>query len=279
MPRVQRLDAELVRRGLARSREQAVELIAAGRVAGARRRRHQGRRPASTPTRRSVVRADDDRSRTTPRAAGTSWPARWPRSRTSASPAGAASTRARRPAGSPTSCCAPGRARSSPSTSVTASWPGRCAPTSGCDVHDRTNVRALTPGDDRRPGRADRRRPVLHLAAPRAARAGRLHAPRRRPAADGQAAVRGRPGAARQRRGGARPRRCAPRRSCAVAAAAAELGWPAAAWSAARCRGRRATWNSSCGCGDAGRVALPGEAEIRASWRGTSGRAGERRTP
>ena len=31
-PRVQRLDAELVRRGLARSREQAVELITAGRV-------------------------------------------------------------------------------------------------------------------------------------------------------------------------------------------------------------------------------------------------------
>src|SRR5689334_9761898 len=37
MPRLRRLDAELVRRGLARSREQAGELVAAGRVSVAGR--------------------------------------------------------------------------------------------------------------------------------------------------------------------------------------------------------------------------------------------------
>ena len=36
-------------------------------------------------------------------------------------------------------------ARSSPSTSATASWRGRCAPTTACTVMERTNVRALTP--------------------------------------------------------------------------------------------------------------------------------------
>ncbi len=35
--------------------------------------------------------------------------------------------------------------RWSRSTSATASWPGRCSRTSGCVVHDRTNVRELTP--------------------------------------------------------------------------------------------------------------------------------------
>ena len=39
--RLSRLDAELVRRGLARSREHAADLIAAGPGRGARRRRHQ----------------------------------------------------------------------------------------------------------------------------------------------------------------------------------------------------------------------------------------------
>ena len=78
-------------------------------------------------------------------------------------------------------------------------------------AHRRAGARArphqrprADPRADRRPGRARRRRPVLHLAAPGAAGAGRLHRARRRPAADGQAAVRGRPGAAR--RGGRGPR-------------------------------------------------------------------------
>ena len=77
---------------------------------------------------------------------------------------------------------------------------------------ERTNVRTLTPDAARRSGRADRRRPFFHLAAAGAARAGRLHRGRRRPRADGQAAVRGRQGAGRLRRGRPGSRCCAPRR-------------------------------------------------------------------
>ena len=55
-----------------------------------------------------------------------------------------ASTRAPAPAASPTSCSVEGRRRWSRSTSATASWPGRCAATTGSSSHDRTNVRDLT---------------------------------------------------------------------------------------------------------------------------------------
>ena len=48
-----RLDAELVRRGLARSREQAAELVAAGRVTVAGAGRDQARHPGDAGTRRS----------------------------------------------------------------------------------------------------------------------------------------------------------------------------------------------------------------------------------
>ena len=80
--RVHRLDAELVRRGLARSREHAVALIAAGRVEvrGVVARKPATGVDADTPVR---VRARRRPTRATPRAAGTSWPARWPRSRRS----------------------------------------------------------------------------------------------------------------------------------------------------------------------------------------------------
>ena len=44
-------------------------------------------------------------------------------------PASSAVTPARRPAALPTACCSRGPARSSPSTSATASWRGRSAPT------------------------------------------------------------------------------------------------------------------------------------------------------
>ena len=76
---------------------------------------------------------------------------------------------------------------------------------------ERTNVRDADPGGDRRPGRADRRRPVVHLAAPGAARAGRLHRARRRPAADGQAAVRGRARSGSAPAAWSATRRCGPR--------------------------------------------------------------------
>ena len=170
-----------------------------------------------------------------------------------ASPGGAAWTRARRPAGSPTCCCAPARPRWSPSTSATASWPGRCAPIRGCAVLERTNVRTLTPEAIGGPVDADRGRPVVHLAAAGAAGAGRLHRRRRRPGADGQAAVRGGQGAGRRRRRGARSG--AARRGGAGRGRGRGRGsaWAWPGWRPARCPGRAATSSSSCGCAGARR--------------------------
>jgi 23S rRNA (cytidine1920-2'-O)/16S rRNA (cytidine1409-2'-O)-methyltransferase len=79
-------------------------------------------------------------------------------------------------------------------------------------VLDRTNVRAPGRRAGRRAGRADRGRPLVHLAAPGPARPGPPDPGRRRPGAAGQAPVRGRPGGGGPRRGGARPRRPGGRR-------------------------------------------------------------------
>ena len=79
MSRRLRLDAELVRRGLARSREQAAELIAAGRVEVGGSAGGQGRHPGGR-GRGDHRPAGGDRAGATCRAAGTSWPARSPRS-------------------------------------------------------------------------------------------------------------------------------------------------------------------------------------------------------
>ena len=92
-------------------------------------------------------------------------------------------------------------------------------------VHERTNVRTLTPEAIDGPVDlvvADLSFISLRLVLPAltaCARAGR------RPAADGQAAVRGRPRAARRRGSGPRPRAPGRRRSCEVGRAAASLGW------------------------------------------------------
>ena len=91
-------------------------------------------------------------------------------------------------------------------------------------VLDRTNVRDLTPEAIGGPVDlvvADLSFISLRLVLPAlAACADR----RRRPAADGQAAVRGRPGPARARAASSATPRCAPRRCVDVAAAAAERG-------------------------------------------------------
>ena len=102
-------------------------------------------------------------------------------------------------------------------------WP-RAHDDRGSTVHSGTNVRGLTRRRPRRPGRPRRRRPVVHLAHPGARRPRRAAAPRRRPRRAGQAAVRGRPRAARTRRGGRATRATAPAPSREVAAAARERG-------------------------------------------------------
>ena len=129
MPRRLRLDAELVRRGLARSREHAAELIARRAGHRGRRRRHQagdrrdapsrrggGRRPA-TPGLRVARRPQAGRRPGVVRAAAASSVDGAPRARR-----GRLDRRLHRRA-----AAARARARSSRSTSATASWPGRCA--------------------------------------------------------------------------------------------------------------------------------------------------------
>ena len=117
-------------------------------------------------------------------------------------------------------------------------------------------VRRPRPAERPRPDRRGDRRPrsTWWSATCRSSRCASCSTPllgdrgRRRPGADGEAAVRGRQGAGRQGRRGARPgparrgghpRRCGPPRQ----------GWGAGWWPPARCPDRRATWSSSCGSG------------------------------
>ena len=103
---------------------------------------------------------------------------------------------------------------------------------------------------DRRPGRPRRRRPVLHLAAPRAARAHRLRRARTPtccPMVKPQFEV----GRERLGAGGVvrDPEHRVPTPSCDVAAGRRRrsAGGPPGWWPA-RCPARPATWSSSSGC-------------------------------
>ena len=164
------------------------------------------------------------------------------------SPAAAAWTPARRPAASPMCCSGAAPARWWPSTSVTGSWSGGCRPTSGSRLHDRTNVRTLTPEAIGGPAElivADLSFISLNLVLPALTACAGTG---RRPAADGQTAVRGRPGAARRRRCGARSR---PSRGCGGRRWFGRLvywggAWPV--WSPPRYPDRAAMWSSSCTC-------------------------------
>ena len=141
MTRRARVDAELVRRGLARSRQQAAELIGAGRVS-------IDGMPAVKPATAVAVTANltvegtgektwVSRGATNSSAHSTPSVSRWP--------AAAAWTPAPPPEASPKYCWTAALPRSSPSTSATDSLPGHCAPMIGCGSSNGPNVRDLTP--------------------------------------------------------------------------------------------------------------------------------------
>ncbi len=142
MARRARVDAELVRRGLARSRQQAAELIGAGRVsidgmpaakpatADRGQRRAHGRKHRRT--RLGLARCPQ-----TDRCAGRF------RIRRRRPPVPGRRSLDRRVHRGPARSRR--RARSSPSTSDTASWRGRCATIRASPCVERTNVRDLTP--------------------------------------------------------------------------------------------------------------------------------------
>src|SRR3954465_724888 len=210
MPRRSRLDAELVRRGLARSREHAVALIADGRVAVSGR---AATKPATgveagTPV---VVRTDPD----TP-----SWVSRGAHKLLGALEAFPVAVEGRRAldAGASTGGFTEALLSRGAVEVVAAdvgcgelAWSRRTD--ERVRVLERTNVRSLTPEQIGGPVDlvvADLSFISLRLGlAVRPPRPPPLPPPRPRPAADGKAAVRGRPRTARSRRG--RPRPGAPR--------------------------------------------------------------------
>ena len=181
-----RLDAELVRRGLARSREHAAELVTAGRVVVA------GQSAGKTATQ---VTADDPiavqdagPARSTRPGAGANSQARWPPSpdcpwRATLRGRGRVH---RRLHGGPAGA---GAARSSPWTSAMGS---SCA-VARRPGHERTGPPCgPDPAQAAPPPTLVTARPVVHLAQPRAAALIRGAAPDARPRAAREAAVRGR---------------------------------------------------------------------------------------
>ncbi len=279
-PRRLRLDAELVRRGLARSREHASELVAAGRVkvAGA-----IATKPATGVTTdvALLVVDDPDRPDYVSRAAGTSSPERW---RRSSRPGLGVTGRRCLDAGASTGGFTDVLLRAGAAEVVAVdvgygqlAWSaaaGRAGPRARPHEHPGADARA-----DRRSGRPRRRGPVVHLPGPGARGAARCHPRGRRPGADGEAPVRGRQGPGRQGGRGPRPRPAGRggrrgRRGREPLAAGVPGGHdqPAA-------RARPATWSTSCGCGTG--AATIGPDEIGAEVRRTAnlGSPGERVVP
>ena len=239
-----RVDAELVRRGLARSRQQAAELIGAGRV------RIDGL-PAVKPATAVAVTAAltvGRRRRTHAgcRGARTSSSVRWTPSG-SPSTAAAAWTPARRPVGSPKCCwiAAPEVVAVDVGYGQLA-WSLRSRSAGARRrAHQRRDADAR---GHRRAGRPGGRRPVVHLADHRVAGAGCVRVARRGYRSHGEAAVRGREGPGGRRRGGSRSRVARRCRCCASRGAPRSWTGTPSASRPARCRARRATSNTSCGC-------------------------------
>ena len=142
MSRRARLDAELVRRGLARSREHAADLVAAGHVTVPGRATVK---PATQVDAGEAIQVAEDEgasyvSRGGHKLAG-ALDAFGPRGLLVA---GRRCLDAGASTGGFTECCCAGRsARRRRRRRATASSPGRCRPTSGSTVRDRTNVRDL----------------------------------------------------------------------------------------------------------------------------------------
>ena len=202
-----RLDALLVARGLAASRERARALILAGqvRVDGARRRRRPARR--STPD-ADVTLIEPGSSLRRPRRRQARARARRVRHRRR--PAGSPSTSARRRAASPTCCCAAARARVVALDVGHGQLDWQAAHRSARRRLERVNARTLTPEQLPEDARAFElatmdvsfisARQILPALVPLLAAGRRSRGPR-------QTAVRGGPRRSRQGRTGARSRR------------------------------------------------------------------------
>ena len=193
-----RLDAELVRRGLARSREQAAELIAAGRVAVGGQ---VASKPATQVARDTAVTVADDAD------AGPQYVSRGGHKLAGALAAFAGLEVAGKrclDAGASTGGFTDVLLRAGAAHVVAADVGyGQLAWSLRTDervtVLDRVNVRIARPGPGRAAARGRGGRPVVHLAVQGAARARRVRRPRRRLRADGEAAVRGGQGPGRRR--------------------------------------------------------------------------------
>ncbi len=192
-------------------------------------------------------------ARSTRRAAATSWPARWPPSPACPSPGGAAWTRARLPAGSPTCCCGPAPRTWSRSTSGYGQLAWALQTDERVTVLDRVNVRTLTPEQVAPAAGPGHGGPVLHLAHAGTARPGRLRGPGRRLRADGEAAVRGRQGQRGGGRRGAGPGAAGRRGQRRGRGRRGHSAWAWRESRPARCPARPGTWSTSCGCAAARR--------------------------
>ena len=203
MTRRARVDAELVRRGLARSRQQAAELIGAGRVSIDGMRRGQTG-DGDRGERRTLI-VDDADERVLGVARGAQADRRARRVRQSMSTdrrcldAGAST-------GGFTEVLLDRGAREVVAVDVgygQLAWSLRTdRPGHGDGAHQRPRAHRRR---HRRAGRRGRRRPVVHLAGHGAARADRVRVSRRGYRSHGEAAVRGRQGPGGRRRRGLRP--------------------------------------------------------------------------